>query len=177
MLATFDLPAVRRFAAELDTRRAGCSNDEGTFCSDLDEALGCHAAVCAELRDVVSRWAREVFSGRSECDPEVEAVFKAELQRALNEARPLIEYGRSVESECFTLERLVTLEAWAADFAFLLSNWSSPQRSVAPAPRVTPNEPADKQIRERVSDLPPLPEDWRPKDRRQARLFDRRPKS
>jgi hypothetical protein len=42
---------------------------------------------------------------------------------------------------------------------------------------LAPGESADKQIQERVSDLPPLPEDWRPKDRRQARIFDRRPKS
>ncbi len=176
MLATFDLPTVRRFAAELDSRRAGC-NGEGMFCSDLDETLGCHVAVCQELLGAVTQWAREVFSGRIAFDSEVELVFKAELQRALNEARPLAEHGREVETECFSLERLGSLESYLAHFTFLLKNWVSPQKSVAPAPRVSPDEAADRQIRERIADLPPLPEGWQPKDRRQLRLFGRRPTS
>jgi hypothetical protein len=173
MQANFELEAVRRFATELDARRAGC-NGEGTFCSDLDEALGCHAAVCEELRHEVNRWASEVFAGRVAFDPEVEAIFKAELGRALNDARPLAKYGRAVATECYSLDRLDALESCVADFDALLANWVSPQRSVAPAPRTVPGETADKQIRQRVQDLPPLPADWKPKDSRQARIFGRR---
>jgi hypothetical protein len=176
MLATFDLSAVRRFVAELDTRRAGC-NGEGTFCSDLDETLGCHVAVCEELLEAVVHWAEAVFSDRVPFDSEVELAFKAELQRGLDEARPLVEYGREVETDCYSLERLDALERYVKHFSFLLKNWVRPQKSVAPGPRVLPSDAADKQILARITDLPPLPENWRPKDRRQARRFGRPPNS
>ena len=173
MLTTFDLPSVQQFATHRDLRRSQ-RHEEGSCCIDLDELLGRHVTTCEELRGSVDHWAREVFAGRIAFDPEVERVFKDELQRTLSEARPLAEHGRAVETDCFSLEQLAALEDCVAHFTFLLTNWISPQRSTAPAPRVSLGEAIDQQIRERIATLPPLPTDWQPKDCRQARLFGRR---
>jgi len=173
MQNTFDLLGVQRFVADLDAKRDGC-NSEGMFCSDLDKAIQCHEIACSGLQFAVTAWAHQVFSGQAVFEPAVEAVFKAELQRAVNRARPLLENGRAVETECFVLACLDGLEKLVAGFEFMLKNWVRPQKSVAPAPRTTPGEAADKQIRERVTELPPLPTDWQPKDLRQARIFGER---
>jgi len=176
MLATYDLPAVRRFATELDEQRSNC-NGEGMFCSDLDAAIGCLADVCLKLYGAITEWAREVFAGRVPFEREVEVIFKAELRRALDDANPLVKRGREVATECFTLERLEDLESWVSDFEFLLTNWVSPQQAVAAAPRISSGDAANKEIGELLRDLPPLPAGWCPTDRRQARILKQPPKS
>ncbi len=152
MLTTYDLPAVQQFALEIHSRRASC-NGEGMFCSNVDESLGCHFKVCDELIQAVTNWAREVFAGRIEFEPEVERVFKSELERALDDARSCAQFGRSVTTECFNLERLSSLESAVQRIDFLLKNWISPQKSVAPGPRVTPSAAADAEIRNELGRL------------------------
>jgi len=173
MLATYDLSAVRQFVTSLNDRRAGC-NGEGMFCSDLDESLGCHVTVCKDLVDTVRHWAKMVYHGLIGFDPEVERVFKAELRRALDDTTPAVKHGRQVVNECFDLERLDELEWYASQIDTMLGNWVSPQRSVAPGPRTLPGDEADREIRERVAALAPLPPDWRPTDPRHVRLLEGR---
>lgn len=176
MLTTYDITEVRRFAQALEAERAACGGDS-TFCSDLDQAIGCLTAVCEKWRLAVSDWADAVFTGRVKFNYAVEDLFKAELRRVLNDARPLVEYGHEVEAECFSLERLDALTQWAEAIDFLLKNWVSPQRSVAPAPRVSLTDAATQEMAAKLQSTPPLPEGWEPTDRRQLRIFRRRPTS
>ena len=160
MLATFDATAVRHFIADLNTQRVTC-NDDSSFCSDLDEVLGCHLEHCTRLREAVNEWAAAVFTGRASFDPAVEAMFKNALRTARQRATPHVVHGYEVKNECFDLDRLQYLNYCLGDIDFLLSNWVSPERSVAPSPRVEPTDETVRQVKERIEDLPPLPPGWR----------------
>lgn len=172
MKTAFDFPTVRQFIADLDSRRITCS-DEGKFCSDLDEVLGCHLQYCTQLRDAVNHWAQAVFTGQVSFDPAVEAAFKSALRKAALDAAPHIQHGHDVHHECFDLERLQDLDACVVQINHLLANWVRPERSVSPAARTTPNPETDREVIERLQSLPPFPSNWRPSDARQTRILGR----
>ncbi|AMV25858.1 hypothetical protein VT84_15780 [Gemmata sp. SH-PL17] len=170
MLTTYDIDAVRRFADEVRSQRLECS-DEGTFCSDFDQYIHCLATVCEQWLDALENWVYAVFRGRVEFDPAVEHCFKANLKSAAGDARPHVEHGREVESECHSLARLNDLDRSVRRIDSLLKYWISPQRSVTPAARVPINDAAEKEIVEQLQKLVPLPTEWEPSDKRQLRLF------
>lgn len=174
MLATFDLAAVRHFADDLNVRLAGC-NGEGMFCSDLDETIKCHVELCADLQANTHHWARAVFAGQVVFNPAVEAVFKDEWQRVLDNAKSVANQGRKMDDVCYKLAWLPILVYFVAEFTTKLEKWLSPRLSVGPAARVTVSDAADAQIRERIAELEPLPKDWRPKDPDQVALFEQSP--
>jgi hypothetical protein len=174
VLTTFDLPAVRRFADDLNIRLAGC-NGNGKVCATLDETIKCHFELCSELRDNINRWARAVFAGQAPFDPAVEALFQDEMRRVLLNAEPLLDQGRALCEACYELVWLPALVHHVADLSHLAANWVSPQLAVGPAARVTPGEAAGQQIRERLATLKPLPAAWCPKDPAQAALFGQKP--
>jgi hypothetical protein len=174
MVTTFDLPSISQFAKELDIRRRQC-HGEGTYCSDLDEMLSCQANVCQTLREAVNEWAKQIYTGKATLEPEVEAVFLKELHRTLELAIPVLTHAQAVSNQCFQLEHLTKLQHWVRDFTFLLENWASPRRAVSPAARVPISQEADAEIRQRIADLPGLPNHWRPTDPRQARIFRQQP--
>jgi hypothetical protein len=157
MLTTYDIESVRRFADEVENQWKEC--DGSSFCSDLDQHIHCLAAVCEVWQNAVRDWAIAVFAGKVEFDPKVEAFFKGELRRVANQARPHVQHGREVQSDCHNLERLNDLELMVTEIDFLLANWVRPQRSIAPGPRVQTTQEAAEQIATKVQSLPPLPAD------------------
>jgi hypothetical protein len=168
MLAEFELAEVRRFTEELRVRRQTC-NDEGMYCSDLDEQIGCQFDVCVALRSKLGHWVDAVFTGSIAFDPEVDALFRSEVRTAVNIARPLVDHGFEVETECYSLGRLDSLDEIVRDFESLLRNWVCPQKAVAPGYRVSPGEATSRQIKDRNSSWPPLGADWQPMDKGQVR--------
>ena len=176
MLMTFDISSVQRFADNLAGLQTDC-NGEGMVCSDLDEKIRCQSNVCVQLLNAIRSWAREVFTGRIESDPAVETLFRQEIGRVLSEAVPLVRFANNVKSPGFVLEHLDGLAEAVSNLERMTNPWVSPGKSISPAPRMAPTEEADKQIRERISELPPLPEGWEPNDPRQLRRFKNRPNS
>lgn len=175
MLTTFDIDEVRRFAQEVETERNEC--DSSDFCSDLDQHITCLSRACSRWQEAVTDWAQAVFRGEIEFDSKVEEVLKAELLSAANRSRHHVKHGREVKNQCHDLEMLDYLDAVVQWFDYLLKNWVSPQRSVMPAPRVKIPEPTLSEIEKSTRGLPPLPPDWRPKNMRQLRMFNRSLKS
>lgn len=173
MLATFDLPAVRRFSAELKTRQRQCETSEGVACSTLDEVIKCHAGLCAELEFTIYTWARAIFKGRAVLDQAVESELKAQIRELLPHAQRVAAVGREKNWECFELADLNELHYRIASLDYLQAHWVSPQPSVAPAPRITLSGEAGRQIRERLAILPPLPPEWRPSDPEQIALYEK----
>ena len=172
-MTTFDLESVRRFATEVGTRAAKCSdNDE--FCSDLDRHIQCLASECEAWLDAVKDWAGAVYRGLAEVDAEVEALFRQELARVANKARPHAQHGREVVRECFSLERLSDLEHCVAELDFLTANWVSPKPSVLVGGRAEVLAAESPAIAARVRELPPLPAGWKPDDPGQRRRFQRK---
>lgn len=163
-----DPAAGRRFTADLLDRVRRNGHPEGTEAADLDARVGWHTRRCRELRDDINRWAGEIFAGRAEFDQTDEDVLKAEAHRRLRAASEAAAAGRAGAAA-----GLADLHAQVADFDFLLRNWVSPQLAVRPAARVVIPEAADRQIRERIAALPPLPADWQPADPEQRARFER----
>lgn len=171
MLATFDLPAVSRFAAELKERLRRCETGEGMVCSNLDESIKCHADLCRELLLALKHWANAVFKGQVAFDPQVEAEFRAQARDLLSHAERVAAEGREKNWMCFELRGLNQLHFWIAELDYKQKHWVSPRLAVAPAPRVSIPDAAERQITERVGKLPPLPRDWRPSDPGQQKQF------
>ena len=169
-MTTFDLPSVRRFAAEVSKRAAECSeNDE--FCSDLDHHIQCLAAECWAWIDAVKRWASAVYFGRAVFDSDVEALFRSEISRIADKARPHAQHGREVFRECFSLARLDDLENYVAELDFLTANWVSPKPAVLVGGRAEMPAEVAQSLEPRVQELPPLPAGWLPDDPWQRRRF------
>ncbi len=147
MLATFELPAVRLFTEELGKRFDRCTNGEGMLCANLEQTIDCTVTLCRELRKSVNAWARAIFEGRAECDPEVERLLKQRVEQALKDAASLSAHGRQMDRECNEIKGLHALNAQVADLGYLLDHWVSPRRSVSPAPRTTLSDAAEQEIR------------------------------
>jgi hypothetical protein len=169
-MTTFDLESVRRFATEVSADAAKCS-DNDAFCSDLDNHIACLAVECAAWRVAVKAWASAVYHGRAVFDAAVEELFRQELARAANKARPHAEHGREVVRECVSLDRLNELEDSIADLDFLTTHWVRPQPAVLVGGRA---EVPGGAAAARAADLPPLPAGWLPGDPGQRRRFQRK---
>lgn len=150
MLQTHDLLAVRRFAAEVTSRLAGC-NGEGMQCQRLDDSLRCLAELCVQVWEETRRWAAEVFAGRVEFDPEVETLFKSQLETILTRAKPLVRHSKGMQFDCASLSYLPLLENYVTFFDQSLRNWVSPRRATGPAARTRIPESAAAEIRARLS--------------------------
>ena len=155
MLASFDLPTVRRYTEDLSDRARRCDNGEGTACSDLQSRLNHYLRLCGELRESINRWARAIYSGNIKLDPEVERLLKTEAASILRRAKELAAIGRAMDGACFVLEGLDRLHYYVADLDYLLENWVSPRLAVSPAPRLKVPEAADKEAMERLKSLSP----------------------
>jgi hypothetical protein len=173
MLATFDLPAVSRFAAELKERQRQCGNGEGMFCSSLDESIKCLADLCRDLLFTLKKWATAVFKGQVVFDQQVEAEFQAQVRDLLPHAKRVAAEGREKNWMCFELQGLNELHYWIAELDYLREHWVSPRLAVAPSPRVSLPDAAERQISERLRELPPLPPDWRPSDPEQIAWYQK----
>ncbi len=173
MLATLDLPAVRRFTDDLNDRLRRCDNGEGMVCSNLDKSINYYVQLCHELREYVNQWARAVFTSQLAFDPEVEELLKRETRRLLHRAKQVAARGRAKEGQCFALQGLNALHYHVADFDYLLENWVSPRPAVGPTPRVKLPDAAKQKISERLEQLPALPSDWRPTDPEQLAFFQK----
>ena len=104
MQTTYDIESVRRFARDVEGRRTICNEQD--FCSELDQHIHCLADLCEAWYGEVRNWAKEVFTGRVNFDPQVEAFFQVELQNAANKARPHVQHGHEVAHDCHDLARL-----------------------------------------------------------------------
>ena len=161
MIATFDVESVQRFAKDLTQRRANCpdeSHGEGEYCSELDAKMDCRLKLGTELRNAIRDWAMEVFAGRIGFEPQVERIFLVSLRSELAEVQPLLSIARKYETPCYEFKRCTELARLAGKLQFLLDYWVSPKKSVSPGARVATSEEADREIRERVKDMPPLPQ-------------------
>jgi hypothetical protein len=168
-----DVDEVRRFTEGLREQVRRCDNGEGMICSNLDETINHYVRLCADWRIYINQWARAVFTGQIALDSKVENLLKAESEGLLHHAHQVAARGRAMDGYCYMLQGLNPLHASIADLEYLLKNWTSPQRSVSPAPRVKLPEAAQKQGLERLKDLPPLQSDWRPTDPEQLAFFTR----
>jgi hypothetical protein len=140
MLATFDLPEVRRFVNQLSVKRAGCL--EGNYCSRLDERIQCQLQVCKELNDVVWTWTFRVFRGQIPHNPEVEIALREQVGQTLEAAQEVVSLAREREAECFEFARLDELSKQVRKLNRLEAKWASPRVAVRPAYRksLTPAE-------------------------------------
>src|SRR5579883_835204 len=173
MLATFDLPAVSRFAAELRKRQRQCETGEGMICSNLDESINCHADLCRDLLSTLSEWASAVFKGRIAFDHQVEAEFRAQIRDLLPHAKRVAAEGREKNWMCFELQGLNALHYLIAELDYLQDHWVSPRLAVAPSPRISIPDAAGRQITERLGRLPPLSHDWCPSDPEQIAWYQK----
>jgi len=173
MLATFDLSAVSRFAAELKERQRRCETGEGMICSNLDESVKCHADLCHDLLFALKQWANAVFKGQVAFDPQVEAEFQAQVRDLLPYAKRVAAEGREKNWMCFELQGLNKLHYLIAELDYLQEHWVSPRLAVAPSPRISVPDAAERQITERLAKLPPLPRDWRPSDPEQMAWYQK----
>lgn len=173
MTATLDLAAVRRFTDDLNEQVRRCENGEGMICSNLDESISHYVHLCLQLRRFINEWARAVFSGEIEFDPEVDALLNSEARRLLRRAKRVAARGRAMDGECFELGDLDDLHYQVADFDYLIENWVKPRLAIAPSPRIPIPEAAATEIAERLRKLAPLPSGWRPTDPDQLIFFQK----
>lgn len=169
----FDVAEVRKFTAALTTRMESCDSGEGTECADLDASLLHYAGLCCELREAIRQWGRAVFAGRVAFDPEVERLWLAEADQLYSHAVEMMVYGRLAEIPCYMLEGKTALGAALWEMERLLKNWTSPKLAVGPSARHrgAPTSEAAAEARWKLSELPPLPADWKPAGPRQQRRF------
>lgn len=172
-MTTFELPEVRRFAAELNARLNRCDNGEGMECSNLDDALKHYAGRCCEFREGVRQWAQAVFAGRIKFDPEVEGVWLDEGYRLYSRASDMLAYGQKMEVPCYELDGHAVLRSALLNLYQLLSEWVPPQPAVGPSARrgMPLDSAAAEEVRRRIEALPPLPKDWKPADSHQRSRF------
>jgi len=125
-------------------------------CSNLDESIYLHANLCAELRDFVDQWARDVFTGQLAFDAAVEDLLKHQVVEMMQRCKHVAASGRAMDRQCYVLQGLNDLHRCMADFDYLLENWVSPRRSESPTPRVRLSSIVAQQITDRLNDVPEL---------------------
>lgn len=175
MPATLDLPAVRRFAADLSEQLRRCDDGTERECLTLAGRIDRCGRLCRELREYIRNWSQAVFAGRVEFEQADEDVLKAEVGRLVAVAGAVAAGGQAMCKFCrdYTdLPGLPALTGHLADFDYLLRNWVSPRLAVGPAARVILPEDTARRMRERLAGVPPLPTDWRPVDPKRLGLFD-----
>jgi len=175
LMTTFDLADARGFTADLDARRVQFDNGEGMDCADLDNTLRHYTTLCSEFRDAVRLWGREVFAGRVAFDLEVERILLDEGNKLYSSSMEMLAYGQKEETGETVLDGRVSLQSALFLLNQLLANWISPRLAVGPSARVglASDGPQAEEIRRRLSELPPLPADWQPRDPRQVRQLNR----
>ena len=171
MLATFDLPSVRRFIAGSNDRVDRFDADEGIIGSDLGKKITCYAQACDEFRAFLSQWAQAVFSGRVAFDREIEDLSKREGKQLLRQAKRLAAHGRAINGIRHDLCDLKDFHGSIVALDYLLENWVTPQLSVGPAPRVHIPDRAAEQMRESLGKLQPVASDWSLTDPKQVAVI------
>jgi hypothetical protein len=159
MLATLDLPAVRRFTDELSGRARRCDNGERMEWSALEKDVQHYAILCRELREAIRQWARAIFTGEIEFDTEAENLWKAETGRLLQSAKKIAEQSQKFEGPGYELDGLNRLHRHIADLDQVVAHWVSPRLSVGPAARVKIPEQIAEIMKERLKTLPPMSKD------------------
>ncbi len=176
MPGILDLPAVRRFTDDLTNRQSRCDNNEGMICSTLEERINHYVKLCDELLEYVGHWARAVFKGEIAFNSDVEHLLKQDAKLLLEGAKKCADSGRALEGRCYSLDDLNRLHRFIRSLEYQLAHWVSPRLAVGPAPRVKLPEATERQIEQRLGQLPPLPNDWLPTDPDQLVLFKQQQK-
>lgn len=140
MLTTFELPEVLRFVKELRAKSSGCF--DGQYCSHLDQLIACQFDVCRALNEAVGKWKFRIFRGLIECDPHVEAAFREQVERTLEDAQPVIGLAFDREATCFEFARLTELTKQVRILSRHQAKWIRPRRAVRPGYRtaLTPDQ-------------------------------------
>lgn len=175
MPATLELPAVRRFAADMTEQLRRCDDGTERECLTLAGRIDRCGRLCRELREYIRSWSQAVFAGRLGFEQADEDVLKAQVGRLVAVVGPVAAEGRTMCSVCqvYTpLPGLPALTGHLADLDHLLRNWVSPRLAVGPAARVVIPDDAARRMRERLADVPPLPDDWQLADPKRLGLFD-----
>jgi hypothetical protein len=153
--AQFNLDSMQRATCELSEKIRHCDNGEGLKCINLEATITCHLQVCNDLMHIVQSWSNEVFSGRTEFSDDIEAVLKAEVQEVLQHARMVATRGIEFRGVCYEFEDLNLLCQHVLLLQAQLENWTSPRRSVSPAPRIELSEQTAHEINTRLLELSP----------------------
>jgi hypothetical protein len=166
---TFNLAEVRGFAADLYDRMERCDNGEGMVCATLDATLKTYATICCTFSERLRRWGREVFAGRVAFDPAVEEEWLQQGTQLYSRALEMLAQGQKVEGPCYTLDGQGVLYGALSDLYRLLRGWVTPKRAVGPGARqgLKLEPTAEKEARQRIANLPPLPANWQPDNARQ----------
>jgi hypothetical protein len=174
-MVTFDYAEVREFAADLNARLNQCDNSEGMECNNLDGALRHYATLCCEFQEGIRQWGRAVFAGRVAFDPKVEKIWVEEGIRLYSRAIEMLAYGEQAEVPCYVLDGKNALRSALLGLHQLFNKWVTPKLAVGPSARngTSVTSPIAEEIAKRLSELPPLPADWKPADPRQQWQFKR----
>lgn len=162
MTATLDLPAVRRFTDVLRDDAARCGNGEGLECGNLEAKISHFVGLCEQLREMVNHWARLVFEGRIESEPEVEQLLHGAVVSLLDQVRGVAERGEEFDGPCYYLEGLPHLQRWVQDLDYLANHWRTPKLAASPGPRAPLTDTAVAEGLKTIKTMPPLPADWQP---------------
>ncbi len=128
MPPTLDLPTVRAFTEDLAEQIRRCDKGEGS----VEDSINHYLRLCGELRAYINQWARAIFTGQLEFDPDVETLLKDEARRLLHRAKQTAAMGRTMDRERSVLRGLDALHYRVADLDYLLENWVSPCLAVSP---------------------------------------------
>src|SRR5205814_1847268 len=125
-------------------------------CETLDKHLDCCAEICFEVHAAVVDWAKNVFAGKIAFDREAENLWRTEVSQIYAQAKRVWQVGRKAQVPCWELPGQSKLETALWHLSFLLQDWVSPKRSVAPSARVTLQLGADESaaIRRQLANLP-----------------------
>ena len=110
------------------------------------------ALACLDLIGKVKAWALEVFTGVKGFDQEQERIFKEVLGCQLAEARKawVLQRNSLRKGSGYLANAILEME-------FLLSNWVSPRKAVAPGPRIRLDPKVVEEAKEQLKYLKPLP--------------------
>jgi hypothetical protein len=160
MEMTFDYLAVQNFTTNLENQRGRADTDSRAAYQKLELRINGYTEMCFSMRAYINGWARSIFTGEVDFDPEAEAVLKEELERLVVGAKQVAALGRALGEPAVLSAGLAKLHYHIADLGYILENWVSPQLAVSPAPRVKLSAKVEQEIRERLKTLPPLPSDF-----------------
>jgi hypothetical protein len=170
-MQAFSLEEVKSITSKLGVQLDACDNGEGMECASLDDSLTHYAITCLTFYSAVREWAQAVFSGRISSDPHTVAVWREEGDRLLRRCEDMLVRGEQANIPCFDLPGQDMLRAAMWKLNDVLSNWVNPEIASGPIPRVKLSPDMVQDAKDRIANLPPLPEGWLPQDRRQRSLY------
>ncbi len=157
-MKTFDYQQVDAVLSPLKARLNDCAHGEGDQCETLDSHLDCCATICFQVVESLKAWALSVFAGEVIFEAAVEDRWRTEVAQIYTRATAIWQSGRSLEVPCYQLPGLNNLQSGLWELQWLLENWVSPRRSVAPLPRARMQFTTEQKagIRDQLAALPPL---------------------